>query len=660
MDRTEFRRDINGLRGLSVLLVVAYHLRLRGADGGFVGVDIFLVISGYLMTRIVGSALEQGRFSYPGFVAARAARIGPALAVMIAILLLLGALALPPFDLATLAAQSGWALLFLSNLHFLDRSGYDTQTADNNWLLHTWSLSVEWQFYLLYPLLLLALGAACRRAWPHGPATRHRAMLAGGVALLLLASLGQHVAGASPERNFFLLPARAWEMLAGGLVWLLQDRWTPPERWRATVASIGLAGVVATVLWLGWRHVPPVGAGWHSVPVVLGVMLLLAAAHDEGFVLGQRWMQALGTWSYSIYLWHWPIVIGLRVFDIVPGRPRLPEAALMAAAAVLCGALSYRWVENRAWRRRSSSPWGVARRPLTLIGVAALLATATVLTDGLDLGPRDRPGFYRGYTASLAPAYFPERCGNFKKPVSELVSCSIVREGPARVLVIGDSHAEHLYAWFARHSQVGVDFFTEAECPPVPRFERAQPGFDCLGYAEAAWARALSGGYDTVVVSARWATVGPDAPPYCHREGGGCVFPPAPQRLVQVRAELQAALQAVLQAGKTVVMLDNAPESPVRVPERVARELFWHGRTTLQLDRQAMLDQGAWMEPLFAAMQPWPGFRRVSLRDQLCSGATCRVYDEALRRPIYLDESHFDPLWIAGHGEVFAPFVQRR
>lgn len=655
MNRADFRADLNGLRGISVALVLAFHLQIRGAGGGFIGVDAFFVLSGYLMTQIITRGLAQGRFGYWHFVAARAARIWPALAALVVLLFALGAWRLPPFDLLILAEQARAALLFVANHHFLDRSGYITHAGDTHWLLHTWSLAVEWQFYLLYPLLLMGLMKL----------TARRQVVVAVVAGLMLLSLAWQLAQsrAHADASFFMLPGRCWEFLAGGLVFLLRRDGSPTTQpaapWRAVASYAGLAMVLVAALVMAlWRR-GAVGAGPILLLPVLGVMLILWAGHQRNIVLRNPVLQRLGTWSYSIYLWHWPLIVGLRMTEYPLDHPQLTMAATVIASLFM-GWLSYTCIE-RPWAARGESAWRIASKPslaMLLAGGVVFVATAT---EGLAFRQHAGPDFYRGYWASITPLYFPGECGNYKKPEAELKTCTVRKRDPARTLVIGDSHGEHLYAWFVRHSPGSVHFFTVAECPPVPHFERTQPGYVCKEYAAIAWRKAMSSDYDTVVVSARWPTVGLEGAPYCHQagEGGRCIAPPtlaAKQALIV--AELKSAIGAALKAGTTVVMVDGSPESRFRVPERLAREMFWYGAPRLSVPVSSLASQNAWLEPVFEAFRETPGFHRVSVRDRLCDAVSCRVHDSALQRPIFLDESHFDPVWIAAQADLFARFVR--
>ena len=664
MSASDFRHDINGLRALSVALVVAYHLHLRGSDGGFIGVDVFFVISGYLMTKIVWDGLSRDTFSYWKFVCARAARIWPALAAMVVVLLLLGAFLLPPFDLKILADQSIQALLFWSNQFFHDRAGYNTRSADTHWLLHTWSLSVEWQFYVLYPFALIGAAKLWRWLRPGAPATDARRWVIASMAALFILSCAhwavQSRAGA--QSAFFLLPARAWEMLAGGLVFFLPAyRGAHGRLMQAAVSHAGLALLVGSALLIGVRHLHPVGIGPVLALPVLGTAMVLWAKHQGNVFLNNPVARHIGLWSYSIYLWHWPFIVALRMTDVFFDAP-LAGNLLVVVGAVLCGGLSYRWVESMAVAPRARSTWRMVRKPLSAMALAAAATTVVAATEGLEFRNGGRPDFYRGYWASIKPLYFPDECSNFQKTAADTKPCTVDKGSAQRILVIGDSHAEHLYPWFVAHSQVSVDFFTQAECPPVPRFERLQRGYHCMDYASAAWQKAASPEYDTLIVAARWAGVGLDGAPYCHQAQGGARCSPSsvPVKQALIRAELKSATEALLALGKTVVMVAATPEARVRVPERIARENFWHGRTRLAIDERSVAGLAGWLTPLFEALIPQRGFHLVSLNDKLCSGSVCEVYDTQLQRPIYVDESHFDPVWIARNGGVFTPFVQTR
>jgi peptidoglycan/LPS O-acetylase OafA/YrhL len=653
-----FRPDINGLRALSVALVVLFHLGVKGGAGGFIGVDVFFVISGFLMTRIVDGALEARTFSYIGFLGARATRIWPALAATLMAWLLFGAFVLPPSELHELARQAVAAGAFWSNKYFLDRSGYATDGADGAWFLHTWSLSLEWQFYMLYPLLLKGVAGLRAR---FGTETGMGRPLGVGLGLGLTAlSLAHSLAQSSarPSAAFFLLPARAWELAAGGVVhWIARDAAPARARTRAFASYGGLALVLLTVAWFDLAHVGPVGPGWRSIVPVLGAGLVLWSAHSTNVFLANRAAQPIGRWSYSIYLWHWPLVVASRLTDLSRLHPN-PTRALILCGSVLFGWLSFKLVEAPTHRRRVGGARPSLRWPvggLLVAGVAALLVSKT---NGLDFRmPRDANA--REVVAARESDYYPDACSNFMKEGKDLRRCPIEKDARRRVLVIGDSHAEHLYPWFRTKSAVSVDFFTEAECPPAPHFERMQAGFHCLDYATAAWAAAAEPRYDTVVLSAFWTLIGGTGPAYCHVDPAGrcAIVRNVEARRSLIREELRTVIRELLASGKTVVVLDDTPAAPMKVPQRVERELFWFGHVRLTIDKDTLREY-EWIDGLLAELGGSPGFHRVSFRPLLCGEHACKVYDEARQRPIYVDDSHLDPEWIVRNGDIFAPFVK--
>ncbi|MCZ7655197.1 MAG: acyltransferase [Rhodocyclaceae bacterium] len=303
----DFRADINGLRAIAVIAVMFFHFGITGFSGGFVGVDVFFVISGYLMTRIILGPLAVARFSLLRFYFARARRIFPALAVVCVLLLLYGWFHLSPMDFKQLAKHAGTSLLFVSNQTYWKESGYFDADAHEKWLLHTWSLSVEWQFYLIYPLLILAARQLFR--W--------RAGMASFLWVVFIASLtwSAWLAFANPAKAFFMLPTRAWEMLAGALIFMHQgacNRLTQGRRWPE---AAGIAAIIAACLLLGSDNPWP---GLLALLPVAGAMLIIANSSGK--------TQFLGWCCHSGY---WPLV----VFDLLVALAHRSVAAPKSVSA---------------------------------------------------------------------------------------------------------------------------------------------------------------------------------------------------------------------------------------------------------------------------------------------------------------------------------------
>jgi len=353
-----FRSDINGLRAWAVVAVMLYHFAVPGFTGGFIGVDVFFVISGFLMTGIVVGGLLRDDFSLWAFYMARARRIVPALIVLCATLLILGWWMLLPLDYKMLGEHALAAVTFLSNVQFWREAGYFDASSHEKWLLHTWSLAVEWQFYLLLPLVLGA-------TWKRYPGRRASViLLAGGLLISLALSIAL-----SPQRStsaFFLLPTRAWEMLAGGLVYLLAPRLTLSANQRLALELGGFALIIGSIAGFDTSSVWP---GWLALVPVLGSVLVLIAARTITPFTGLPLAQWLGTRSYSLYLWHWPIVVALTYAQLQT-KPVAIAAGL--SLTLILGHLSFRWVETPARQQlgKLRRHWGA----LAMLGAALMVA----------------------------------------------------------------------------------------------------------------------------------------------------------------------------------------------------------------------------------------------------------------------------------------------
>lgn len=333
-----YRPEIDGLRAIAVLPVLVYHAGL-GLSGGFVGVDVFFVISGFLITALLLIEIEERRFSLWQFYERRARRLFPALFVMLAATSLAATLIMVPFDLKEFGASLVATVLFAGNLWFYAQEGYFTEAAELDPLLHTWSLGVEEQFYILFPVLLLVLvrGVGARGA------------LAGILVLAaasFLAALA--VRPVAPEAAFYLPHLRAWELLLGGSLALIrgQVRVDLP----AWVSSgLGVLGLAAILVPMALYNAETPFPGHAALPPALGAALLIAVGGSLR-MLSWRPVIFVGRLSYSLYLWHWP-VLALAFYQLGPLSPGQGAACLALSFALAY--LSWRWIET-PFRRRAS------------------------------------------------------------------------------------------------------------------------------------------------------------------------------------------------------------------------------------------------------------------------------------------------------------------
>lgn len=418
-----FRLDINGLRAWAVAAVILYHFGIPGLEGGFVGVDVFFVISGFLMTGIIVQGLERDRFSLVAFYLARAKRIAPALLVLCAALLTLGWFTLPSLDYRTLATQAVFSSLFLSNIKFWTEAGYFDAASHEKWLLHTWSLSVEWQFYLVLPLLMMA-------AWRWRPSrTWLTAVLAAAFAGSLILSVV--ISPTAPSASFYLLPTRAWEMLAGGLAFLLGNRYAAVERPRLEIA--GFALVIGSVL---LANVGDPWPGWKALLPVSGSVLILLSARTNSVFTANPVAQWAGTCSYSLYLWHWPVVVALVFLEQQHNQLAIGAGLLLTLAL---GHFSYRWVEaplrSSLGRLKPSAvmAWFVG-------GSLALVLAGVIIRVQGGLPHRLSPSVELAAQEALNKKPRQLECLARDEPRSP--SCLFGTGSQVRAVLIGDSHAD--------------------------------------------------------------------------------------------------------------------------------------------------------------------------------------------------------------------------
>ncbi|MHA3600162.1 acyltransferase family protein [Yersinia enterocolitica] len=327
----KFRNDINGLRAWAVIAVVLYHFGVPGFSGGFVGVDIFFVISGFLMIRIIVSGMESGNFSFLQFYLARARRIIPMLLVLCFALLIFGWFWLPEQNYKLLATHVVNTLFFISNIKFWRESGYFDASSHEKWLLHTWSLSVEWQFYIILPIIIFVL-------WKfiNYKAVKFALFTLGFVSLCLSIYASQRW----PSAAFYLLPTRMWEMLAGGMAWWVTRRKAMPETLARYTEVIGIVFISASIVLFNSSIVWP---GSNALLPVAGAVLVLISARQKSIFTANIIAQNLGASSYSIYLWHWPIVVALTYLSLLSNYKWV---LLALVATVILGELSLKLVEN--------------------------------------------------------------------------------------------------------------------------------------------------------------------------------------------------------------------------------------------------------------------------------------------------------------------------
>lgn len=552
-----YRSDIDGLRAIAVLSVIAYHAVPAAVRGGFVGVDVFFVISGFLITTIIVDARFSGTFSLIDFYARRIRRLFPALIVVLLATFALGWFYLLPNEFKALGKHLTAGAVYVINVALKREAGYFDASADHKPLLHLWSLSVEEQFYLVWPLLILL--------------ARTRRQLLIMFALLTVSSFasGLHALGKNPASAFFLPQNRVWQLSAGGLLALvlmhaddieqrvraLAGTAMPARKTLANIAScLGLALILCAVTLFDDKLLYP---GWWGVVPTLGAMLVILAgqgAYLNRALLSSPPMVGIGLISYALYLWHWPL---LSYRNILRLQDDWTITALCLAAALLLAFATYRFIERpiRLAPRASHAPALLAMSVvLAGVGLAARYEFVAPHNDGARVRQYAFAAEDWGFPSDLAASYhgnelFRTRFG------AGLGSTD-------KVLFIGDSNMEQYWPrleriWKSQSERPSVEFATRGGCAPIPGFTvAARP--HCIGFAEASVEIAKDPNVKTVVIAAAWISY--------FTPGAASV-----ERRNTAYAALEEMLRGFTWNGKTVWLVLNIPSGMMLSPVSFVR-----------------------------------------------------------------------------------------
>ncbi|WP_323843986.1 acyltransferase family protein [Microbulbifer magnicolonia] len=457
----QFRADINGLRAIAVIAVVLFHFNSSWMPGGFAGVDVFFVISGFLMTGIIFKGIEQEKFSVFRFYVARANRIVPALSVLCLVLLSFGFFYLTPLDYEALGYYVASSIGFFSNIIYRGESGYFDAVAHEKWLLHTWSLSVEWQFYMIYPLVLVAM-----RKFMSIKAMKASVLLGAilGFVFCVMATYYK-----SPSYSYYLLPARAWEMMIGGVAYLypLEIR----ENRKKLVEGVGLVLIISSYFLISEANPWP---GYLAAFPVLGTFLVIQAQRNDSLVTSNAAFQRLGTWSYSIYLWHWPLAVTIYYF-------LLSDVFIYIGMflSVLLGFLSWKYIEKAKLRNDFGSPFDCLKcKPAYMVLAIGLLSGFVYLESGfISLAPVE----YQSLIELSTPSPYRDDC-HLEEYQSPEYSCEYFGENITWA-TIGDSHSVEIAYALAeklKASNVGLKHFSYSACKPS--YKEAETFDECASW----------------------------------------------------------------------------------------------------------------------------------------------------------------------------------
>lgn len=606
-----FIPGVEGLRALAVLSVLFFHLEFAGVAGGYLGVDLFFVISGFIITRnILGDSLK-GRFTLRDFYVRRFRRLFPALVATILVTLVVASIVMPPHELENAAASGIYAVFSLANINFWLESGYFDAAAHYKPLLHTWSLSVEEQFYLFWPVMLLLVSVR-----------RSRALLA---AILLLLSLLVSVfyMRVAPEAVFYLLPFRVHQLMAGALIAILG--WRLLGGWGNASILLGTLAFLALVLLTGPDFSPAIGA----VGVTLIGFSLLLGCESRLAVSVYGWapLQWIGSRSYALYLVHWPLIV-LFKFATDFGLNNKERLFLFVASFVLAVAL-HELVE-KPFRKRGPDSTLMQRKavPFSMAAMLLLLSLAGFIIQ--QEGLKGRGDWVINRIVESARMAAKIRRDEIRYGVCNLHEehkfsdyshdqCAKAEEDRVNVIVIGDSMAADVYMMLkATYPDFHLLQATAGACTPLLSLRESTFRYHaCLALNDLRFSTALEQDIDLVVMAAMWRTQD---------------MPAIVETVEHVRKKgLQVLLFGPRSAYRGRVPTLLAKEASLDgINEKLAQHVVQH-KETLELMRQSL-----------------PGVQVVDMHEIQCKPDCIAMIDSEL---LYMDAVHFTPTGARVMGE---------
>lgn len=633
--KKNFRSDINGLRAWAVLSVVLYHFNVPGIQGGFVGVDIFFVISGLLMTRIIIDGLNNtttANFSILQFYLARARRIFPALAFLCAILLIIGWFILPADAYTQLSSHVNSAITFKSNIAFTQEAGYFDNASHSKWLLHTWSLSVEWQFYLLFPLFLIFL----KKISPS------RNFIIIGITIGFIASLALSIAITEhkPNAAFYLLRYRAWEMLAGSLIFIFPLQKNLSNTQKSSIEAVGFTLILSAIFFITPGTPWP---GWLAMLPVAGASLVLLVNREKSIWTSSKTAQSLGSASYSIYLWHWPVVVLINYFDLYDDT-HLKFTGIFIS--ITLGYASYFLIEKQSRKLFQSLSWKLC---LTVIIAIGLAVGAPSIFIERNKGMRNR---FSENTNQIFERAYDRNPLMTKCHASDPTPSPECKYGGKKigVIVIGDSHGASIVRTvqkeMANTDRYVLDWTTSG-CPTLVGAKSIAPSNYCANFIKMAMKKqeALPG--TPIVIMNRLTSYikGPNEPDRAAEANKPAIYFDTPSQKItpELLNEFKSSLiktACELKKHHPVYIVRPWPELKKNVPATMGRAAIFGKNTRVSISLNEYYQRHKFtLDALDEAKQKC-SIQILDPIPYLCHDGQCSGDRNGL--PIYYDDDHLN------------------
>ena len=639
MNKIKYRKDIDGLRAIAVLPVMLFHAGVNLFPGGYVGVDVFFVISGYLITGVIIRQLEEGTFSFSSFYIARARRILPALFFMLAITTIAAWFLMVPDDLSSYGRSLEFASAFLANIYFKNNVNYFAPAAETMPLLHTWSLAVEEQYYLIFPLLVAAV-------WRFGKRRLLNILLFAFLISFLASLLG---AISFKTSNYYLLPTRAWELLFGGLTFAYKDTF-----WARRIRTPYVSGGGLVLIFIAccfYDRQTPFPSAYTLLPVIGAALILNEQTETNGRnLLTFAPLVGVGRISYSLYLWHFPMIAFAAITYSAYG---LQIGILWPLFfTFLIATISYKWIEQSTRHRTKSLK--IFLTVLFLVG-ACLAALGHILFSHISV--------VKPLTSSQNNIVhlFDEGKSNVKWE-----DCSAVIDKPCvggdisaekKIILFGDSHAFSIFEALSdelRGKGVQLVLYSDGNCPPLYVSQERLLKEKCFRNNLKIYEKLSSDvGVKAVILVARWAWY-IENEPFDNRNGGIGARPSnflsshyssnSSRRSASIKL-INDTLNYAERIGAPFFIVDSIPEPgwDIRRKAFYLSEEISDFSNLFSYDQNAYFGRNAEMHHIVDSRKSQSNLSFILTSDVFCgtqNANRCTAWNNGI--PLYLDDNHLN------------------
>ena len=634
-----YRSDIDGLRAISVLLVVFYHAGFKLISGGFIGVDVFFVISGYLITGLILNDIDKGQFSFKKFYQRRVKRLMPALFFMLLVTSLVASLILLPMDLKAYYSSLISVVFSLSNFYFWrENGGYFDGNSEEVPLLHTWSLSVEEQFYFIWPISLLILIKLLDR--------KYLAFLLVALTLFSVA-VSEWVTQVTFGAAYYLLPTRMFELLIGALLAIFYVNLNRPKLWIANLLSImGLIAIFFSAIHLHEGHsFPGITA---LLPTLGAILVIYAGINQEAWItklLSTKHLVAIGLISYSVYLWHWPIIVFINYVGI---KLDLTLSLLIVFASLFLGWFSWKFVESPFRTNKITF-----NTPIRSLYLAPTLILSSLCLIGV---------YFNGFPDRFEPTIVKMESAIVSKPAELRVGChspsrnsevipnkncslGLLENSNKKALLIGDSHSNHLTGFMdilGKDSKLTVQDYTLDECIPV--FNLAWGHNEhysnlCRQRNDISRNYILENKFDYVILAGHWPTKNL----YKYVNHGEVKNIDSDSFQDFLASYFKQTIKLIEQSGAKVVIVKDVAPSGGSTPMCEIQKVLYNQEINCDLNMARVHIRDEMMEGIYADIKmALPETIIIDPKVAMCDGQYC--YSKVNNVPLYLDRNHLNDM----------------